>query len=100
MGIANYMSRRSRAQTGAPEEHFFGEDKEWLIIYCKEELQKRHIDFFIFGHRHLPIDFNLNGNSRYINLGDWITFYTYASFDGKELQLRSYTGNDHKIVRN
>ena len=100
MGLANYLSRRSRAQTGTTEEEFFGEDKEWLIIYCKEELQKRPVDYFIFGHRHLPIDFRLNETSRYINLGDWITFYTYASFDGRDVSLRSYTGNDHKIVRN
>jgi UDP-2,3-diacylglucosamine hydrolase len=103
MGIAHYMSRRSRAQTGNTEEVFFGEDKEWLIIYCKEQLKKKFFDFFVFGHRHLPIDFRLttgSGTSRYINLGDWISFYTYAVFDGKELTLRSYRDRDHKIVRN
>ncbi len=100
MGIANYMSRRSRAQTGSSEETFLGEDKEWLIIYCKEVLTKKPIDYFIFGHRHLPIDFKLEANSRYINLGDWITFNTYAAFDGEQIVLQSYTGNDQKIIRN
>ncbi|HUM64929.1 MAG TPA: UDP-2,3-diacylglucosamine diphosphatase [Chitinophagaceae bacterium] len=99
MGIANYMSSRSRAQTGASEEVFLGEEKEWLIIYCKEELQKRNIDFFVFGHRHLPIDYRL-GNSRYINLGDWIRYYTYAVFDGAELELKSFKGKEGKIIRN
>ena len=99
MGIANYMSRRSRAQTGASEEVFLGEDKEWLITYCKEQLQQKNIDFFVFGHRHLPIDYRL-GNSRYINLGDWIRYYTYAVFDGTTLELKSYRGNDAKIIRN
>jgi len=55
MGLANYLSRRSRAQTGAAEEIFLGEDKEWLILYCKEILTKKNIDFFIFGHRHLAM---------------------------------------------
>ena len=41
MGLANYLSRRSRAQTGASEEVFLGEDKEWLIIYCKEVLKTK-----------------------------------------------------------
>ena len=99
MGIANYMSRRSRAQTGASEEVFLGEEKEWLIIYCKEEMQKRNIDFFVFGHRHLPIDYRL-GNSRYINLGDWIRYYTYAVFDGTQLELKSFKGQEGKIIRN
>jgi UDP-2,3-diacylglucosamine hydrolase len=100
VGLANYMSRRSRAHTGSKEEVFLGEDKEWLIIYSKEELQKKKIDFFVFGHRHLPIDYRLDNNSRYINLGDWIRYYTYAVFDGDTLTLRSWKGNDAKIIRN
>ncbi len=90
MGLANYLSRRSRAQTGASEEKFLGEDKEWLIIYCKEVLQQKQYDYFIFGHRHLVIDFQLNNNSRYINLGDWIKYYSYAEFDANTLQLKYY----------
>lgn len=100
MGVANYMSRRSRAKTGSSEEIFLGEDKEWLVQYCKEKLQEKHFDFFVFGHRHLPIDFRLTSNSRYINLGDWISFYTYAVFNGNDIQLLSYQHNDHKIIRN
>lgn len=99
MGLANYLSRRSRSQTGATEEIFLGEDKEWLIIYCKEELKKKNFDFFVFGHRHLAIDYRLNDNSRYINLGDWIHYYTYAVFDGEKLELKSYKGKDDKIIR-
>ncbi len=90
VGLANFLSRRSRAQTGATEEAFLGEDKEWLIIYCKEVLQKDFYDFFVFGHRHLPIDFRLSVRSRYINLGDWIRYFTYASFDGEQLELNYY----------
>ena len=106
MGLANYLSRRSRSQTGASEEVFLGEDKEWLIIYCKNLLktrlpdgQEKKVDFFVFGHRHLAIDFRLNDNSRYINLGDWIHYYTYAVFDGNDLELRSFLNKDEKIIR-
>lgn len=91
MGIANYFSRKSRAQAGQTTEVFLGEDKEWLIIYCKEVLQKQHYDFFIFGHRHLPIDCKLNETSRYINLGDWMNYCSYAVFDGNEVALKYYT---------
>ena len=100
MGLANYLSRRSRAQTGSSEEIFLGEEKEWLITYCKDVLQQKNIDFFIFGHRHLAIDYRLNNNSRYINLGDWIRYYTYAVFDGSDLVLKSFKGNEDKIIRN
>ena len=100
MGLASYLSRRSRAQTGVAEEVFLGEDKEWLIIYSKEMLRKKKYDFFVFGHRHLAIDYRLNDSSRYINLGDWIHYYTYAVFDSEKLELKSYKGKDNKIIRN
>ena len=99
MGLADYFSRRSRAQTGASEEIFLGEDKEWLIIYSKEVLKEKNFDFFVFGHRHLAIDHRLSDSSRYINLGDWIHYYTYAVFDGINLQLRSFLNKDDKIIR-
>ena len=91
MGIAHYFSRKSRAQTGQSEEKFLGPEKEWLITYCKEVLERDFYDYLIFGHRHLPIDYNMNGKSRYINLGDWIKFFSYAVFDGHELQLKYFT---------
>ena len=81
------------------EEHFLGEEKEWLITYSKEVLQKSSVNYFIFGHRHLPIDYRLSKESRYINLGDWIRYFTYAVFDGNDLQLVSYTGQEQKITR-
>ncbi len=90
VGLANFLSRRSRTATGQTDEVFLGEDKEWLIIYCKEVLKTAHFDYFVFGHRHLPIDFSLNNNSRYINLGDWIRYNSYAVFDGTMLELRYY----------
>ena len=88
--MADYMSRKSRAATGKTDEHFLGEDKEWLIIFSKQLLKKKHYDFFIFGHRHFPIDFQLSDNSRYINLGDWIKYNSFAVFDGKTTLLKYY----------
>jgi len=101
VGIAGWLSRRSRAVTGSSDAQFLGEDKEWLIIYSREVLQVQHFDFLIFGHRHLPIDFLLNtAGSRYINLGDWIRYNTYAVFDGETFSLLSETPETaEKIVR-
>ncbi|MFN8250393.1 MAG: UDP-2,3-diacylglucosamine diphosphatase [Ferruginibacter sp.] len=93
VGVANYFSRKSRAKALAKntDDHFLGEDKEWLIIHCREVLQQQHYDFFVFGHRHLPIHFNLNESSLYVNLGDWLKYCSYAVFDGSNLELKYYT---------
>lgn len=100
MGLAGYFSKKSREATGRHEEVFLGEENEWLITYSKEILKASHYDYLIFGHRHLPIDFTLEKGSRYINLGDWIRYFTYAVFDGQQLALQSrYRENDQKIIR-
>ena len=88
ISLANYLSKGSRTITGSSDEQFLGEEKEWLVVYCKEQLQQLHFDYFIFGHRHLPIDLKLNEKSRYINLGDWIRYNSYGEFDGSELHLK------------
>jgi UDP-2,3-diacylglucosamine hydrolase len=90
IGIANYFSQKSRAKTGSTDEVFLGEENEWLVIYSKELLAKEKFDYFIFGHRHLPLDIKLDGGSRYINLGDWIRTFTYAEFDGDHLELKTW----------
>jgi UDP-2,3-diacylglucosamine hydrolase len=90
IGIAHYFSRKSRAQTGKDNEVFLGEENEWLVQYCKEKLQTEHYDYFVFGHRHLPLDIKLNEKSSYINLGDWITFNTFGKFNGNTLTLQSH----------
>lgn len=94
IGLADYFSRKSRAKTGKTDEVFLGNENEWLVIYSKEVLEKEHFDYFIFGHRHLPLDVQLNNNSRYINLGDWIKYFTYAVFDGETLSLQHYKNEE------
>ena len=88
--IANYWSRKSRMAIEKEAEQFLGEEKEWLIVFAKEILKQKHFDYFIFGHRHLPLEIELSQNSTYINLGDWINHYTYGFFNGKELKLEKY----------
>ncbi len=90
IGLANYFSRKSRKKTGADDDVFLGEEKEWLIIYSREVLAKKHVDYFIFGHRHYAIDHRLTSRSRYINLGDWISNFTYAVFDGHDITLKKW----------
>jgi UDP-2,3-diacylglucosamine hydrolase len=88
ISLAEYFSKSSRASTGERDEKFLGEENEWLILYCREKLKEHAYDYFVFGHRHLPIDFQLNEKSRYINLGDWIKYDSYAVLDGTALHLK------------
>ncbi|MBW7869175.1 MAG: UDP-2,3-diacylglucosamine diphosphatase [Brumimicrobium sp.] len=94
IGIANYFSRSSRAATGTIDEKYLGDENEWLAIYSKEILQKEHFDYFVFGHRHLPINIALPDNSRYYNLGDWLRYYTYGVLDNGEFHLKTYPSNE------
>ena len=88
--IAHHWSKRSREKEMLGELTFLGEEKEWLIIYAKEKLKENKIDFFVFGHRHLPICYQLTENSTYINLGDWIHHNTFAILEGEEMKLEQF----------
>ncbi len=88
--LAQYLSLKNRYISGEEDLHFLGEDKEDLIIYCKAAYQKEKYDFFVFGHRHLPMEIDIATNSRFINTGDWINYNSYAIFDGEKLSLHYY----------
>jgi UDP-2,3-diacylglucosamine hydrolase len=91
IGIANAWSRKSRRTNLSYDEVFHGEEKEQLIIYCKDYLkQDSSINYFIFGHRHLPLEIAIGDNAKYINLGEWIKHDTYAIFDGNEMTLKEF----------
>lgn len=88
--IAHYFSKKSRVVTSQFDEKFLGKEKEWLYIYCQKQLEKQPIDYFIFGHRHLPLHIPLKNQSKYINLGDWIKYHTFAVLDEKNIHLIDY----------
>lgn len=88
--LANKSSKSSRAATAKDDEQFLGEENEWLAIYSKEILEKEHFDYFIFGHRHLPLELKVGENSTYYNLGEWINYNTYLVFDGEKAELKTF----------
>lgn len=87
--LGHNWSRHSRYSKGLVSP-FLGVDKEYNMLFAKDYLTKKQIDFFVFGHRHIPMDIKLSGNSRLINLGEWIKSCTYAVFDGKTMLLCSF----------
>ena len=88
--IGKYLSNKNRLKSSLEDLRFNGNENEWLTKYCKEKLKNKHYDYFVFGHRHIPLEIKLSPNSTYINLGDWITHFSYAVFDGRQVLLDKY----------
>ncbi|MDY3520413.1 UDP-2,3-diacylglucosamine diphosphatase [Riemerella anatipestifer] len=88
MRLALYLSQKNKMISGEEDKEFLGEDKEFLIRYSKEKLKSEHIDYFVFGHRHLPMILEVGAEASYVNLGDWISYYSYGVFDGSQFQLK------------
>ena len=88
--LAQHLSVKNKIISGDEDVKFLGEENEWLVQYCKRKVEEKHRDYFVFGHRHLPLEIEVGENSKYINLGDWITYYTYGVFDGEKMELKTY----------
>lgn len=89
IGIANKWSKKSRNTSSTGTNRFLGE-KEKLLNYCKKLEISNHHDYYIFGHRHLPMEIKLNEKCLYVNLGDWVNFSKYGEFDGEEFKLLNF----------
>lgn len=88
--LAQHLSLKNKLISGVEDQTFLGEEKEWLAQYAKRKLENNHYDYFIFGHRHLPLKIQVSDASTYINLGDWITHFTYGVFDGETFKLEEF----------
>lgn len=90
MAIAHAWSQRSR-KIGMQKTETFKGEQEWLWQYCKEVEKEKHFDLYIFGHRHLPLQLEVSENSQYINLGEWISQFSYFRYDGKKGELLTFS---------
>lgn len=97
--IGQTWSKNSRFSKGIVSKEYGGEEKELQLIFAKQFLQKEHIDFFLFGHRHIPFDVKLGEKARVINLGDWIYSFTYGVLDESGFELKEYRGTGANIIR-
>ena len=92
-------AKHSRMKHAATEEPaYMGEHREHLVLYTKEYIARHpDIDFFIYGHRHIELDLQLTKRARMIILGDWITQFTYAVFDGEFMHLGEYVEGESRM---
>ena len=96
IGLANFLSQSSRKAKN--DDIVFTGEKEWLSIHANEVNAKAPHDFYVFGHRHLPIDYTLaDGKARYINLGDWMNYNSFAVYDGQQLKIAFFENENGKI---
>jgi len=86
IGLGQAWSNKSRKK----QESFKNEEKEILLGYCKEQQQNNPVDYYVFGHRHIPMEVKIDERANYINLGDWIHHYSYAVLSNKKLELRKF----------
>lgn len=91
-------ARRSRLKhSNGGEPPYMGEDKEHLVLYTKEYIKSHsNIDYFIYGHRHIELDLQLTRKARMMVLGDWITQFSYAVFDGEHIFLEEYVEGESR----
>ena len=85
IGLGQAWSNKSRKE----QESIKNEEKEILVEYCKEQQKNNPVDYYIFGHRHIPMEVKIDERANYINLGDWIHHYTYAVLSDQKLELKS-----------
>lgn len=90
IGIRVAQAWSNHSRTDPKDEKFMGEDEERLLIYSKEQLKINPARYYIFGHRHLPLEIDISPDSKYINLGDWLYNYTYLQYDGTKVELKRY----------
>ena len=96
IGLANFLSQSSRKAKN--DDIVFTGEKEWLSIHANEVNAKAPHDFYVIGHRHLPIDYTLaDGKARYINLGDWMNYNSFAVYDGQQLKIAFFENENGKI---
>ena len=87
--LGNFFSRKNKILSGNNIK-FKSKENEMLYHFCKKKLNVKHYDFFVFGHRHLPLKIELGNNSYYFNTGDWINHYSFLHFKDDSLQLKYF----------
>jgi UDP-2,3-diacylglucosamine hydrolase len=85
--LAHTWSKSGRKSKGAS---FISNEKEILYGYCKEQQSINPVDYYVFGHRHFPLELKVDEKATYINTGDWLQHYTYAVLENGKLKLKTY----------
>lgn len=96
MRLGTYLSVKNKLISGDEDAKFLGEDKEWLVLYANEKVNEVFADYFVFGHRHLPMILPLKSNpaASYVNLGDWIQYFSFGVLSDESFDLFLFSKKD------
>lgn len=89
MRFGQWWSNKSRKTKRLS--HDFAAENEPLIRYARKYAQNAEVDYFVFGHLHVPVNYDMGGGMRAVILGEWVANPTYAALapDGT-IELRRY----------
>jgi len=87
LSLAHNWSKNSRKKYEAP---FKGKEQETLYKFCQENEKTNSLDYYVFGHRHIPLELNINHQTIYINLGEWLSSNSYAELEKGKISLKYY----------
>src|SRR5690606_28428517 len=91
--LAQYLSTKNKLISGEDDAKFLGEENEWLVQYVKRKHPEIQCKYYIFGHRHLPMIIHLPDDAQYINLGDWIGYFTFGKLHQSTFLLFSFSAD-------
>lgn len=85
------LKRKQRKDYSTKPNAYFSIENEVLVRKTKTYLSSMpEVDFFLYGHRHLLLDLSLRGQKRILILGDWLSYNSYAVWDGSSLVLEQF----------
>ncbi len=90
--IARTWSKSSRKHNANVSKfHSFQGEDEHQVKFARQYLSEGNdTNYFIFGHRHVIADYQLQPNSRLLILGEWMQGSTYAVCTNGILELKSF----------
>lgn len=96
--LAHFWSKNSRLSRGIAGEGFLGEEREHQLIFARKKLKEKHFDYFVLGHRHIALEYQLTQDCQVIILGDWFDECTYGVYDGHTFKLEKFNNkNAHEL---
>lgn len=84
-------ARHSRLKHEGQEGIVLPEDQDNTLAFARTyATDNPNTDYFIIGHRHIDQQASLPNGGTFIVLGDWITKFTFAAFDGQQLSISHF----------
>lgn len=83
------LSSRKNAPENEKLKKLQERNKQAIKEFCESYLQTHsEINFFIFGHLHILSETQLSETAQLIFTGDWLNHFSFAVWDGKQLELK------------